>query len=287
MTEQGFEEHPPLIEPIEDERTALGLYAPRPTRVEAEEVGFRNWLPFVFQSVDLDKDPATWKGNSEPEPWESLEYEIARYGRDAALAYAGVESPEVSFNASGEALDWPGEEIHVIENDIRINWNLEGCEGRAVQALFGDDPYDFMRAQALATGAAWEFLPTDEKIVAADIAWGACMAEHGYEGLESVESLARTLTGLRQSLLYEPMGDAPMPSESSFEAFEAAQIDLAVADAECSEQTGHGQVLLDVFYQRLAENMLAFEVELFAYQEEAGEVLAVAQDLIANGQFES
>lgn len=279
LEDQGYTDHPELPPPAENEDQAMSVYAPRPSVEDASDFGFREWVPNVFDSGMAADD-----GMEESEGTAGMdnEYYAARVGESAAEATLSPESPEVPRNSEGEALEWPGKEIHEVEQSNVISWYLEGCAGDVNAEIFGEDVYEFKRMEALATSGPWESIPDNPQVVEANIEWSECLADKGFPDIAEPLELLQTLISMRNDKLYSQIDtDGRGIPESAYEDFEEAQIELAVADAKCNDRTAHYEVIEEKFNRNLALGMDEHEVELFEYQDQAQEYLEAMQKALS------
>lgn len=137
-----------------------------------------------------------------------------------------------------------------------------GCLGQAREQVYGSSTtmMHFVFADDLDTGA-WFDAQVDQRVVAAEQAWVACMRERGF----SVNSM------WNDDSLFLDVPDEERPTEEERQ--------MAVADAECNLDVGYAEVYYEVLVeyenQAIEDNQLALTEE----REELDRTLAHANEL--------
>lgn len=277
MENLGFEDHPALYEAAETYWDVIGALGPRPDIETAKDIGYREAMPGLFDT-----------GSQEDLPQHAQRaYFVAFWGEEGAEAALSNVSSEVPRNSAGEALEWPGQEIHELENGEVIRWQAEGCEGAAVEALHEGSPLEFKTQEAEATSAPWEMFRNDEIVLNAEADWSLCLADTGYDGIGSVSDMPVYVSEMQDSIYRDAMNvDGPGISAEAVQQFESQQKDLAVADARCAEETDLDAVRFDRFWELLSEQAKGYETSVFAYQGEVESLLVRAQELLEQGALE-
>lgn len=268
MNELGFEYTPMDFESRVDVTTAADLGLAFGTREYAEQFGYgisTDAMGYYAMTARTDEDPniAYVRGLSEA---AQDEYTSALYGRPVPVdQMADAES-------------------------------AGGCETTAVDAvLSGPEANDAFDPMALweEEQAMRQAARDDERVAVQRAEWVGCMADAGYPDM--VDPGDGILTGTPVEQLQAEFSDllvaaqaempvAPTMKEASAQASRAAlmvkeelapkEIDMAVADLDCRDETGYARVLAEVEVEYEAEYFAAHRAEYEAWAEAWAEVRA-------------
>lgn len=234
MAEQGFEYRI-------DEMAGVGVTR-RPdghgTVAFAEQYGYGQSIPFV--DGDL------------PMLWNEVPVGEGRAWNDAQRE---AMSPEARA-AYDVAMDGVYAEAHPDYEPFHDDYDpqLAGCRGRAYAEVFGDGmvgPAEFADVKA-AVDAVWRRVEEDPRVVEALGRWSACMADAGHPGLTTLwdaEGLVGTVifaewqeewldqTGTDLGVTNYDVVRERIPD--GLAELRQAEVELAVTDARCREESGY------------------------------------------------
>lgn len=287
----------------------------------AAEWGFGWWAQTaeMFDSEETQQYyEETWAFEDDDEPvfdnsaFESLPddeqraWAVAYQGEEAtaSLEYPG-EAPEDDMSSEDGSLEFEGGEVD-------SGPKPGGCQLEMITALYGeprqveiDEEGDYLTwvwrpempevdSDAIDTQYA-------DRMVAAQPGFLTCVADRGYPDWEFNDSGRLAMTDY-SSLLYtgeiyeeEPIpGEEPPPADTNpavpdlpedvpddFEGKRAFEVEMAVAFAECGDETGYRETATATYDAVIAEQYAAIEVDMYAWQDEIREATAEAQELIA------
>ncbi|PRY56007.1 hypothetical protein B0I28_111113 [Glycomyces artemisiae] len=220
---------------------------------------------------------------------EALEYDPEAGGEDAG----GGEDGALDFGGGGESGPEPG-----------------GCQLEMIEQLY-DAPY---QVEIEGTDQVdWEWRPRAPEIdlEAAGAEYAAriadanggfldCIDERGYPGWEFNDEGTLAMIDY-SSLLYTgetydegvpdgedraedtnpPVPDLPEDVPDDFDGKRAYETDMAVAFAECGDETGYRDTATSTYDQVVAELYTAIETDIYAWQGEIKDYTAKAQELIS------
>lgn len=238
MAEQGFEYVP---------RTAAGPMPQAATAVEddgLDPIEYAQQWGYAITTGPPDEGPGPSPSPEVVDPNEELRAgmtETERTAYDTALWGVPLDPAD-------------GEEYVEPTGDQR------GCHTVANDAVYGsgveeDDPFaDLMDEMS----RMWESVGTDDRVLAAQAEWAACMTDAGHPGLASVGDGEKVVLDLVQPILDEVW--ATVPEDAAEEERRAAQalidertaaitpqeIEIAVADMTCREQVRYEDVYAEV-----------------------------------------
>ena len=135
-----------------------------------------------------------------------------------------------------EALAGPGSEDSATEYD----WRDAGCMGAATHAEWSTGAAQDPAAVALLTEIARiddVAIPAEQRVVALDEAWSACMADAGYDGLRRQPDAAET--AFESWLDAQAAAASGETEETDADDVAAAERSLAVADWDCRDDVGY------------------------------------------------
>jgi len=126
------------------------------------------------------------------------------------------------------------------------DWQSAGCLGRSQHEVLGDDPTRSTRFEPLvaAMNALGQDQLTDPAIAPIDAEWSGCMAAAGFAGLPTKQSASDAV--FAQSQDYWVSGATDEPTKELRATWREYEIEVAVADFDCSESVGYDDKALAV-----------------------------------------
>jgi hypothetical protein len=226
MAEQGFE-----YEPVD--YGAASAVDPSYTDLDDEErartigYGFTQW-------VDEDPDDG---GFVDPNNERIEAMDDAT--RDAYYAALYGDWPEPTFDEDGE---------EVFDRTVEPG----GCQNEAWQAVNGGQD-DVFRELEDDFNDLWERIEADPRLVEAEAAWSACMAERGFEfsAMNEIfdhlnQRMEEEVWNIEVEVDDEGMPTGPTYDEEGLEEVRAEEIAIATADYECAQETDRTEVQQEV-----------------------------------------
>lgn len=132
-----------------------------------------------------------------------------------------------------------------------ITYNNKGCYPAAQESIYGDYR-KWMKVRDFAANVyprkAQARMDTDPRVVAADRAWGACMTEAGWPGLET--SLDAVGAATHPKELIDANG---LVAEESWDKAKEVEIAVAMADVACQAETDSLSIRLKVRQEVLSD----------------------------------
>ncbi|MFC3495938.1 hypothetical protein [Glycomyces rhizosphaerae] len=288
----------------------------------AAEWGFGWWAETaeMFDSQETqDYYEATWAAEYEDEPvfdnsdFESLPsdeqraWSVAYQGEEATagLEYTG-EAPEDDTSSDDGSLEFGDGAVESIPKP-------GGCQLEMIEALYGEPQQVAVDEEGDLFHWVWrpemplvdvDAIDTEyaARMVDAQPAFLTCTADRGYPGWEFNET-GRLAMRDYSSLLYtgeiyeeEPIpGEDPPPADTNppvpdlpedvpadFEDKRAYEVEMAVAFAECGDESGYRETATATYDAVTAEQYAAIEVDMYAWQDEIRGFTTKAQELIAS-----
>lgn len=234
---------------------AMGPAVPRVNEETASDVGYEHFYPAFFEEST---------GTTQQ---DELTY-------DQAVVLYGEDYVEAVWDSDGYVVDPPGViEIEFEEWNVSTQRHTDGCAGEVDELIFEDEIVEFLTSQLAATAGLTPSTTEHDDFIDAQLDWAECMRDRGHEEIEEYGSVLALLM----------IGRAEQPEEE----FDQFQIDLAVDDAQCSEEHDVNAINREVFESLVLEFHDEFEQEFYAYHEMASDALDRAQELIAEGAFDS
>ncbi|SCX41046.1 hypothetical protein SAMN03159343_1083 [Klenkia marina] len=179
-----------------------------------------------------------------------------------------VESlSESEQTAYYEALNGPqaSEEDQAAMEDgtYEYDWTKSGCYGAAQHEVYEEgDPTQSEEFKPLmdAMNQLWEQTTSDPAMVELDAAWSACMEAAGHGGF-ATQSEAQNSIYDEQNKLYEDAAPAEgeeyvEPDQAAMDALGEKEVELALADLDCREETDYRQQAQDIQFA-LEEQFIA------------------------------
>lgn len=232
------------------------------------------------------------------------------------VAYEGEEataSLEYDPGAGGEEAGGSGEDGSLEFGDGGAEGSPKpgGCKLEMIEALYGElqqvpideeEEYLVWEWRPLAPEVDLDAAEAEYAARIADANGGfiACIDERGYPGWEFNDAGVLAMTDY-SSLLYTgevyeeelPEGeerpadtDPPVPAlpedvPDDFDGKREYETDMAVAFAECGDETGYRGTATSTYDQVIAEQYTAIETDVYAWQGEIKDYTAKAQELIS------
>lgn len=165
------------------------------------------------------------------------------------------ESEQMAFN---EALYGPSpteEEMAAMEDGDggEWDWTKSGCYGSAQHETQGEDPLQADEFKSLneAINSFYEGQPSWPGQAELDAAWSDCMSEAGHSGF-AVQWDAQNSIYDEQNKIYEETSDPETGEidQAAMDALGEKEIDLALADLDCREQTDYRQKVEDITFEQ-------------------------------------
>ena len=186
--------------------------------------------------VDLNADYVTSLSESE----QTAFYE----------ALHGPMPDEDNMPAEGEVVEW--------------DWTTAGCYGWAEHENNGEDPSSSEEHQPLieAMNTLYGDMMSAPELATAEAEWSACMADAGHPGF-SVQADAQNSINEKMSGLYsdsEPMDEAAMAAVGEEE------IEIALADLDCREESGYRDTMESVQFELEQQFIDDHKAELEAFR---------------------
>lgn len=285
----------------------------------AAEYGFGWWAQTaeMFDSQETqDYYEATWAAEFADDPvfdnsaFESLPdderraWSVAYQGEEAtaALEYTG-EPTDGGASSEDGALEFG-------DGETPSSPKPGGCQLAMITAIYGepqqveldfDDGYRIWQWRPDPPAVDLDAVDTEYAGRMADAQDGFldCVAERGHPGWEFAESGALAMHDY-SSLLYTgetyaegtpdepvmedtspPVPDLPEDLPDDFEGKRAYEVAMAVAFAECGDESGYRAAAVGTYDAVIAEQFAAIEVATYAWQDQVREWTVKAQELIA------
>jgi hypothetical protein len=206
---------------------------------------------------DVDRDTKEWVAShgygmsQTPEEQEAAEAEYEDFVDPNADYVASLSESEQT--AYYEVLYGPQPtEEELAAGDFEYSWENSGCMGEAQHEINGDDVYEDPKYKKLLDdmNGIWEKIGKDPAMVKADATWSACMADAGFTEFSKQED-ALTSINDASNAYYETLGGSEdtMPAEpdpAKLAELREREIEVAVADFDCSEESDYKQTRLRV-----------------------------------------
>jgi hypothetical protein len=184
------------------------------------------------------------------------------------------ESEQQAFN---EALHGPmpdPEDMPADGEPMEWDWTTAGCYGWAeTERGTAEDPMATDEHKPLmdAMNTFYETMMSSPELSDIEAAWSACMAEAGRPGF-SAQSDAQTSINEEMNAFYENSGamaapdETGMPDEAEMEALGEKEIELALVDLDCREETDYRQKQQDVQFKQEQQFVDDHQAELEAFR---------------------
>ncbi|KNC18943.1 hypothetical protein AC792_09620 [Arthrobacter sp. RIT-PI-e] len=192
-----------------------------------------------------------YPGRDEPVP-EEEQYVDANQDYIESLS----ESEQTAFF---EALHgpMPDEEAMMSDEPMEYDWTTAGCFGWAENERGGgEDPFSTEEHKPLmdAMDEFYQNTMDSPELAEIDAAWSSCMSDAGHPGF-SAQYDAQTSINEASNALYESSaGAAPeemvMPDEAAMADLGEKEIELALADLDCREETDYRERQQEVQFEQ-------------------------------------
>ena len=242
MSEEGFE-YTPNVQDVSFSMGSVDDYKPDSREWVAQYgYGMINYPGREEQSteateyVDLNADYVASLSESE----QTAFYE----------ALNGPMPDEADMPAEGEVVEW--------------DWTTAGCYGWSENEISGEDPSSSEEHQPLieAINTLYEDMGTSPDLAGADAEWSACMAEAGHPGF-SVQNDARNSISDKMNTLYDDSGSV---DKAAMDAVEEEEIELALVDLDCREETDYQDTMESVQFKLEQQFIDDHKAELESYR---------------------
>jgi hypothetical protein len=266
---------------------------------------------YYEETLDFGDDDAAEFDNSAFESLpddERRAWSVAYQGEEATAALEGTggETEEGGTSDDG-SLEFGGGETASAPKP-------GGCQLEMIEALYGEPQQVALDSiEGEEEYLVWEWRPAAPEVDLATVeseyaarmtqaqsAFLSCIDERGYPGWEFNDTGSLSMLDY-SSLLYTgevyeeelppgveapedtspPVPDLPEDVPDDFDGKRAYEVEMAVAFAECGDETGYRETATSTYDQVLAEQYTAIETETYAWQEDIREMTVNAQELIA------
>jgi len=215
---------------------------------------------FEYQPVNN----SVYSTSSDGEEWKPDDREWVSQWGYGAIDYPGSDAPPVpeddmpvdpnadyvqSLSESEQTAYWealygptPSEEELGEDGSYEYNWETAGCQGQADHEMTGDDPMQSGEFDDIldTLNTFYEDVQTSPEMTALDAEWAACMDAAGHPGfVQQYDAQSSIYDELNE--FYESSGDQG-PDEAALDALQKTEIELALADLDCREETDYRDV---------------------------------------------
>jgi hypothetical protein len=236
MNDQGFEYVP---------NTSTGTVVSSSSD-EVWDYDSREWVAqYGYGAV---KNPSTDDAETLPEDGSGEEYQDPNADYVASLS----ESEQTAFY---EALSGPSpteEEMAAMEDgSYEWDWTKGGCYGQAQHEVMGDDPTQSEEFADLqdAINEFYEGQPTWPGLSELDAAWADCMSQAGHPGFTQQWDAQNSIYE-DQNAVWETMDpDTGEIDQAAMDALGEKEVELALADLDCREQTDYREKQTDITFE--------------------------------------
>ncbi|WP_433063774.1 hypothetical protein [Dactylosporangium sp. CS-033363] len=247
MERQGFHVHP-----NGDSDT--------PKDPPGEQYPFR--APLTLEQARTGGYPGIGETAAEPEP--------SRSAADDPFARLPIEAQHRYLDALGKPA------TYTLPDGTVVGLTRGGCDEQVMRKLYPDlDAYLLVESVTQnAPNVVRDETLQDERVAGALRGWSACMREHGYPDLATFDD-----ADVAATRYYWPRG-GPSPTR---EQARAKEIDQAVADAGCAEQSHADGVLHAAWTDTRQRYQRSHERDFVTLRELLESALRAAQTLVGNG----
>jgi hypothetical protein len=230
-------------------------------------------MSVAFDGDEWDPDSREWvsqygygminyPGREEMQSGDEGEYVDANADYVASLS----ESEQGAFN---EALYGPApdeEEMPVEGEAMEWDWTTAGCYGWAEHERGTVDPMSSDEHKPLmdAMNEFYENMMKSPELADVDAAWSSCMADAGQPGF-SVQFDAQNSISEESNAIYEN-GSETGPDQAELDALGEKEIELALIDLDCREETDYRQKQQDVQFEQEQQFVDDHKTELEAFR---------------------
>jgi hypothetical protein len=144
----------------------------------------------------------------------------------------------------------PSEDELNEDGSYEYTWENGGCYGVAQHEVSGDQAYDQDQFKPIyeAMNALYEDQSKDPRMKKLDAAWASCMADAGYGDFKVQFDAAQSIYD-QQNDFWENNTDGSSPSAEQTAEWREVEIDTALADYDCKEETDYTQQSLKVQFE--------------------------------------
>lgn len=246
MSEEGFE-YTPNVQEVSFSMGSVDDYKP----------DSREWVAQYGYGM------LNYPGQNDEPSAEATEYVDLNADYVASLSeseqtafYEALNGPmpdEADMPAEGEVIEW--------------DWTTAGCYGWSEHEISGEDPYSSEEHQPLidAMNTLYEDMMAAPELVDVDAEWSACMADAGHPGF-SVQNDARSSISDKMNTMYDDSGSA---DEAAMDAVAEEEIELALVDLDCREETDYQDTMESVQFKLEQQFIDDHKAELEAFRADA------------------
>ncbi|WP_422391037.1 hypothetical protein [Arthrobacter sp. N1] len=260
MSEEGFEYSPNL------QSASMSM----PVSGDEWDPDSREWVAQYGYGI------INYPGRDDMESGGEGEYVDANADYVASLS----ESEQQAFN---EALHGPmpdPEDMPAEGEPMEWDWTTAGCYGWAENERgTAEDPSTSDEHKPLmdAMNTFYETMMTSPELTGIDAEWSSCMADAGHPGF-SAQMDAQTSINEEMNKLYESTGEIGttddtamtggmgMPNQAEMDALGEKEIELALVDLDCREETDYRQKQQEVQFAQEQQFVDDHKTELEAFR---------------------
>jgi hypothetical protein len=148
-----------------------------------------------------------------------------------------------------EALSGPPipEEEMSEDGSYEYDWETAGCYGSAQHEIDGDSPAESEEHKPLfdALNTLYTEMQNAPEFAELNASWASCMTDAGYSGFSTQQDAQMSIQDKSNALWEGEMGPEG-PDESVTDALGEEEIETALADLDCREQTDYRKTSADV-----------------------------------------
>ncbi|HEV7949247.1 MAG TPA: hypothetical protein VGP24_05705 [Glaciihabitans sp.] len=208
----------------------------------------------TFVEEDEDRDTEEWVASNgygmsmSPEEIEQGNEEAENYVDPNQSYIEGLSESEQT--AYYEVLYGSQDDAEMSEDgSYEYNWETAGCQGAAQHEIQGDDPYSEDEHKPLidAMTTMYDDVMSNPTVAKLDAEWAACMADAGYPDFTTKQD-AMNFVNDESNALYENLEEAG-PTDEQLAAVRETEIEVALADFRCAEETDYTNKTLEVQFE--------------------------------------
>jgi hypothetical protein len=204
-----------------------------------EERQTKEWIAANGYGVNLTEEQQE-EQNSQYEDFEdpNSEYVESLSESEMTAYYEALWGPQ------------PTEEELNEDGSYEYNWETSGCYGVSQHEVTGDQPYDQDEFKPLfdAMNTLYQDQSKDPRMKELDAAWASCMADAGF-GEFKIKADAANSIYEQQNEFWENNPEGNPPSAEQTAEWREVELDVALADYECGEETNYTQESLKVQFE--------------------------------------
>ncbi len=144
----------------------------------------------------------------------------------------------------------PSEDELNEDGSYEYSWEDGGCYGVSQHEVSGDQAYDQDEFKPIfdAMSALYEDQSKDPRMKELNAKWASCMADAGYDDFKEQFDAAQSIYD-QQNEFWENNTDGSSPSDEQTAEWREVEIDTALADLHCKEETNYTQESLKVQFE--------------------------------------